>query len=105
MDEYVCVTARSRPGEGASGFHKRLIEFWSHVLRSRPDDYARVYAETTRFETAGDRVTRQYMIGADAVEVLVAEMIGAGIEHNPVEPDDLYSKYEATPPDWFQIPH
>ena len=53
MDEYVCMTVRSRPGEGADEFHKRLIVFWSHVLRSRKDEYDQVYAETTRFEIAG----------------------------------------------------
>ena len=105
MDEYVCVTVKSRPGEGAYAFHKRLIAFWSHILRSRKTEYDRVYAETTRFETVGDRVTRQYMIGADVADVLVAEMAADGIDHGPVDADDLYSKYEATPPEWFQIPH
>ena len=105
MDEYVCVTVKSRPGEGAGEFHKRLVAFWSHVLRSRKDEYEQVYAETTRFEATGDRATRQYMIGTAVVDVLVAEMDKAGIDHDPVDADDLYSKYEATPPDWFQIPH
>ena len=105
MDEYVCVTVKSRPREGPDEFHKRLIALWSRVIRSRPEEYAQVYAETTRFESAGDRVTRQYMIGADVAEVLVTELDGAGIDHDPIDPDDLYSKFEATPPDWFQIPH
>ena len=105
VDEYACVTVRSRPGEAADDFNKRLIVFWSHVLRSRPDEYERVYAETTRFVPAGDRLTRQYMIGADVADVLAAELTAAGVEHDPIDPDDLYSKYEATPPDWFQIPH
>jgi hypothetical protein len=32
-------------------------------------------------------------------------LAAAGIEYDPIDPDDLYSKYEATPPQWFQIPH
>jgi hypothetical protein len=105
VDEYVCVTVKSRPGEPPDQFNKRLIAFWSHALRSRPDEYERVYAETTRFEAAGGRTTRQYMIGADVVEVLRAELEGAEIDYDPIDPDDLFSKYEATPPEWFQIPH
>src|SRR5215213_627431 len=90
VDEYVDVTVKSRPGEGPDEFNKRLIAFWSHVLRSRPEEYAQVYAETTRFGAAGGRVTRQYMIGTAVAAVLVAEMDGAGIDHDPVDPDDLY---------------
>jgi len=105
VSEYTCVTVRSRPGEGREAFGKRLTEFWSGVLRTRKADYERVYAETTRFEPAGDRVTRQYLIEADVAGIIAAEFSRAGIDHDPIDPDDLYSKYEATPPDWFQIPH
>ena len=105
MDEYLVVTIRSRPGESADGFNKRLIDFWSGMLRTRQDDYERVYAETTRFATEGDRLTRQYMVGAEVADVLAGELAAAGIEHDPIDPDDLYSKYEAAPPEWFQIPH
>jgi hypothetical protein len=105
VSDYVCVTVRSRPGEGADAFGKRLIGFWSDVLRARKPDYERVYAETTRFEPAGDRVTRQYMMEAGVADVIAGEMSRAGIDHDPIDPDDVYSKYEATPPEWFQIPH
>jgi hypothetical protein len=105
VDEYVSLTVKSRPGEGADELNKRLINFWSHVLRTRPDEYLRVYAETTRFEPSGDRLTRQYLIGAEVADIVTAELAAAGIDHDPVDPDDLYSKYEATPPQWFQIPH
>ena len=105
VDEYVCVTVRSRPGEPAEGFNKRLIDFWSGMLRARKDDYEQVYAETSRFAADGDRVTRQYLVGADTADVLASELEGAGIDHDPIDPDDLYSKYEAAPPEWFQIPH
>ena len=105
LDEYICVTVRSRPGEPADAFNKRLIDFWSAMLRSRKAEYERVYAETTRFHPAGGTLSRQYMIGADVVDVLVDELSSARIAHDPIDTDDLYSKYEATPPEWFQIPH
>lgn len=105
MDEYVCVTVRSGPGESAEGFNKRLIDFWSGMLRARKDDYERVYAETTRFAPEADRLTRQYLVGAEVAGGLSNELTSARIDHDPVDPNDLYSKYEATPPDWFQIPH
>ena len=105
VDEYVCVTVRSRPGESADGFNKRLIDFWSGMLRGRKNDYERVYAETARFAGAGDRLTRQYLVAAEAADVLAGELASAGIDHEPIDPDDLYSKYEAAPPEWFQIPH
>jgi hypothetical protein len=105
VDEFVCLTVKSRPGEGADSFQKRLIVFWSHVLRTRPDEYAQVHAETTRFEPTGDILTRQYMIAAGVVGVVAQELEQVEIDHDPIDPDDLYSKFEATPPDWFQIPH
>jgi len=105
VDEYVCVTVRSRPGESVDGFNKRLIDFWSGMLRARQEDYERVYAETTRFADDGDRVTRQYLVGAETADLLAAQLTAAGIDHDPVDPNDLYSKYEAAPPEWFQIPH
>ena len=105
MDEYLILTVKSRAGEAADQFNVRLIAFWSHFLRTLPDEYERVYAETTRFEAAGDKVTRQYMVGADVADTVIGQLAAAGVEHDPIDPDDLYSKYEATPPQWFQIPH
>lgn len=101
----MCVTVRSRPGESADQFHKRLIAFWSGVLRARKADYERVYAETSRFGADDGRLSRQYLVGADVVDRLAGELTAAGIDHDPVDADDLYSKYEAAPPEWFQIPH
>ena len=50
-------------------------------------------------------MTRQYLVGVEVADVLATELIGAGIDHDPIDADDLYSKYEAAPPEWFQIPH
>jgi hypothetical protein len=105
VDEYVIVTATGRAGEAEAGFKARLTAFWTHVLRTRPDDYEQVYAEASRFGRAGGRVGRQYMVGVDAVDAILAELTAAGLGHEPVDRDDLYSKYEATSPDWFQLDH
>ncbi len=105
MDEYLCVTVISAPGEGEAAFKARLSRFWTHMLRSRPDDFEKVYAETVAFEPAGDAVSRKYLVEAAVVPVLEAEFRSAGVAHEPIDPDDLYTKYEAAPPDWFWIEH
>jgi hypothetical protein len=105
VDEYLCVTLLSNAGEGVPAFRARLIAFWTHMLRTKPDDYEKVYAEATAFEPAGDRTSRQYLVEAGVVPLLTAELAAAGIGHQPIDPDDLYTKYEAQPPDWFWIEH
>lgn len=105
MSEYVCVTVLGNAGESEAAFKARLAAFWTHLLRNRPDDYERVYAEATRFGTTGGAVSRQYMVEADAAGVVTAEMTARGVAFEPVDPDDTYSKYEASSPDWFQIEH
>lgn len=105
MEEYVALTLRSNPGESEATFKARITAFWTHMLRTRPDDYEKVYAEATKFERAGDLLTRQYLLEAAVAGVLVNELATAKLEHDPVDEDDLYSKYEAAPPDWFWIEH
>ena len=105
MTEYVCLTLVAEAGEAEAAFKSRLAAFWTHMLRNRPDDYERVYAEATRFAAADGRVTRQYMVEADAAGSVTAELAAGGIAFEPVDPDDTYSKYEAASPDWFQIEH
>lgn len=105
MDEYVCLTVRSEPGEPSDGFNKRLIDFWSKMIREHPDEYEKVYAETTGFAPQGNHVTRQYLVKLDVAEMVAGELTAAGLDHDRPDLDDLYSKYEAAPPDWFQIPH
>ena len=101
----MCLTVAGRPSEDEAGFKARLAAFWTHVLRTRPDDYERVYAEATRFARAAGRVTRQYLVGVEVVEAITGELAAAGIGFDPVDVGDLYSKYEATSPDWFQLDH
>ncbi len=105
MTDYVCVTLTSKTGETAAAFQTRLYAFWTHVLRTKPDDYEKVYAEASRFETENDCVTRQYFIAADGIPQIVTEFLEQGIDFQPIDANDLYCKYEATSPDWFQIEH
>ncbi len=49
MDEYVCLTLLSHPGETRADFSARLSRFWTHLLRTQPEDFLKVYAETTGF--------------------------------------------------------
>lgn len=105
MDDYVCIDVQSDPDEPADIFNKRLIAFWSHMLRSRPSEYLRVHAESAQSESHASRWSRKYLVGVDVVDVLADEMARAGIYYGPIDRDDLYSKYEAAPPEWFQIPH
>ena len=64
MDEYVCLTVKSNPGESEAAFTARMASFWTHMVRNKPDDYEKVYAEATKFEKGGDKLTRQYMLEA-----------------------------------------
>ena len=105
VDEYLSVTLKSRANEREEDFKKRLIVFWSHMIRDRPDEYKDVYAETTHFEPSGDRLTRKYLVASSVAEVVEAELAAAGIDFDQIDFDDHYSKYEATAPEWFQIPH
>ena len=104
-DEFACVTVSGGPGEPEAAFKSRLVAFWSDYLRTRPDDYERVFAEASAFEAEGDAVTRQYMVELDGLDSLTAALAAHGLAFAPVDRDDLYSKYEAAPPDWFQLDH
>ncbi len=103
--DYLCVTLAGKPGEPEPEFKARLTAFWTHMIRNRPDDYEKVYAEATAFGSAGGRPTRQYLVEAGAVAALTNELTAAGVDFLPVDEDDVYTKYEASSPDWFQIEH
>jgi hypothetical protein len=105
MNEYLVLTLLANPSEAEAAFKARLAAFWTHFLRNRPDEYEKVYAEASKFETEDNLVSRQYMVEAEGVEVLFADLKANGIGFLPVDIDDTYSKYEATSPDWFQIDH
>jgi hypothetical protein len=105
VDDYLCITVISHPGEGQGPFAARLSRFWTHMLRNHPHEFEKVYAETTAFEAAGDRVSRQYLVEEIVADVLEREFLAANVEHEPIDRGDRYSKYEATPPDWMWIEH
>jgi hypothetical protein len=105
MDEYVLLTVVSRPGESDAAFKARMTEFWTHMVRTRPTDYEKVYAEATKTLATGDSLSRQYMVEADVADALTAELTAKSIAFDPIDLDDRYSKYEATPPDWFWLEH
>jgi hypothetical protein len=105
VEEYLCLTLVGTPGESEPAFRARLTAFWSHFLRTCPDEYEQVYAEATAFGTEGECVSRQYMVGADAVPPLTLELAAGGIAFAPVDADEVYTRYEASGSEWFQIPH
>ncbi len=105
MDEYLCLTLLAHPGETEPAFKLRLVEFWTHMLRTRPDDYEGVYAEAKAFDDEGGRTCRRYMVEAGAIDAVTAELRAKGVEFAAVDTDDTYSKAEASSSEWFQIPH
>ncbi len=105
MDEYVCITVLSAPGEGRPDFSARLSKFWTNMLRNHKDDFEQVYAEKSAFDDKGDRLGRQYLVRAEVLPLLEAQFAQGGVEHEPVDCDDTYTKYEAVAPEWMQIEH
>lgn len=103
--EYLCLTLRSRSDESEPDFKLRLSTFWTKMLRDHPLDFERVYAETVEFESCGAQLSRQYLIEASAVPLFEIELRSVGIEFDEVDPEEIYSKYEATPPEWMWIEH
>jgi hypothetical protein len=45
------------------------------------------------------------MAEVEVIDLLIAELAAQDISYAAVDPDDLYSKYEASGSDWFQIEH
>ncbi len=105
MDEYLCLTVLSHPDEAQTDFAGRLSRFWTHMLRQHQSDFEKVFAETTRFEKREQRWSRQYLVEEEAIDVLEQELAAAELEHEPINRDDLYSRYEAVSPEWMQIEH
>jgi hypothetical protein len=105
VDEYLCLTLLSRPGEAEPEFKARLSAFWTRMLRERPAEFEKVYAEAVAFEPQADRLGRRYLVEADVATGLAVELAAAGLDYRPIDPDDVYSKYEAAPPEWLWIEH
>jgi hypothetical protein len=105
MTDYLCLTLVANPGESEAAFASRLTAFWTHLLRTQKETYEAVFAEAKEFETHNGRVSRGYMVEATAAESVAEALSAAGIDVLPFDPDDTYSKYEASGSEWFQIPH
>jgi hypothetical protein len=106
LDDFLCVTAAGRPHEPAGNFAARLSLMWTAMLREQPEQFERVYAEATEFETlAGPRSARRYLVEPGAVPAVLTRLAAAGIDAEPVDDGDGYSKYEAVAPEWMQIEH
>ena len=105
MNDYLCLTVLSKPGESQPDFSTRLSRFWTHMLRSFKTEFEKVYAETCRFEPAGAGLSRKYLFEEAVLERLETELPPAGIDCEAIDRDDVYSKYEASPPEWMQIEH
>jgi hypothetical protein len=105
VDDHLCVVVVSHPDEPAEGFNRRLVSFWSHLLRTCPDQYEGVYAESARPEIRGTRLQREYLVSAGIIARLELEMKLMGLDFEPIDVDDVYSKFEASAPDWFLVPH
>lgn len=105
MDEYLQLTLISHLNEAKPAFSARLSQFWTHMLRNQADTFEKVYAETTAFESRAGRLERHYLIESEALAPLEQELSASGIEHAPVDPEETFSRYEASSPDWMQIEH
>lgn len=105
MNDYLCVTVVSKPGESEGAFSARLSAFWTHMLRGQKADFEKVYAETTEFEKDNVRLSRQYLAEAGVINLLETELRGAGLDFEPIDRDEVFSKYEAVAPEWMQIEH
>jgi hypothetical protein len=105
VDDFVCLTLLSGAGEEQAAFSARLSRFWTHLLRTRPEDFEQVYAEATRFEQHDGGLARQYLVREAVLGILEQELAAAGLTHEPVDRADTFTKYEAVAPEWMQIEH
>lgn len=105
VNDYLCITVHSQPGESRDVFKTRLSALWSKMLREDEDCFEKVYAETAAFEQLNSSWTRQYLVEEAAVEEVERRLLEAGIDYVAVDRDDKFSKYEAAPPEWMQIEH
>ena len=86
---------------------------WPRSFGNRPPLYVdtrvgvveAIAADGEYFEREGERLARKYLVEAGVAPVLESEFRVAAMDFAPIDPDDLYSKYEATPPEWFWIEH
>jgi hypothetical protein len=105
VEDYLCITVQSQPGESRDSFKSRLSVLWSKMLREDQDAFEKVFAETVAFEQMNSCLTRQYLVEESALDEVERRMLEAGVDFAPIDRDDKFSKYEAAPPEWMQIEH
>ena len=103
--EYLCLTLLADPGETEAAFKSRLTALWSAMLKTLPAEYKGIYSEATAFEREGDALARRYMVDPAVLGALLPLLESRRIACLPVDPDDLYSKAEASSNEWFQLEH
>jgi hypothetical protein len=102
---YLSLTILAKLGESESAFRSRLTSLWTHMLRTHPDEYEKVYSEAVDFEEEKGRIAREYMIEPGVAELLLGELRAKGFEWLPIDEDEEYSKAEASSSDWVQLEH
>ena len=105
MTEYVCLTLLADPGETETLFRSRLTALWSHMLKTAPGEYEKVYSEATEFETLRDVYARRYLVDPVVLDTLLPLLETRKIFALPVDLDELYSRAEASSNEWFQLEH
>jgi len=103
--EYLCLTLLANPDETESQFKSRLTAAWTQLLRSAKDTYDAVYAEAKAFERTSGVVSRAYMVATEAALAVAAALAASGVTALALDADDVYTKYEASGSEWFQIAH
>lgn len=105
MKEYILVTVCSKKQENSNTFSQRLSLFWTQLLRQSPEEFEKVYAECTEFETHTDIMGRKYAILPELADLLKTKLLNDGFEVLNIDTEDFYSPYEITSPEWMQIEH
>jgi len=91
---------------GVGGFRAALEPLgWQTV-------WANQWEPSTKTQHAADCYRRHWNDGSlsnedihSVVDRLERELTAAGVDHEPIDRDDHYSKFEATPPHWMWIEH
>jgi len=75
------------------------------MLRDHKLEFEKVYAETVEFGHEDGCLTRQYLFESSIADLLEQQLSIADVQHHPIDRDDVYSKFEATPPEWMWLEH
>ncbi len=105
MKEYILITVCSEKDENGNTFSQRLSLFWTQMLRQSPEEFEKVYAESSEFENQAGVLKRKYAILPELTEFLKNKFLSERLNVLDIDIDDFYSPYELTAPDWMQIEH